>query len=477
MATILIADDDAAVREGLAETLGDLGHAVVQAAEGTAALAAAARGGLDAVLLDFRMPGALDGMSVLRRLRAEGGAKGGGVPPVAILTAYASAANTIEAMRLGAFDHLTKPIGRQELAELLGRMLRPAGTPPAGAATPDAAEEDALVGVSASMRAVQKTIGLVADSDATVLVTGETGTGKELVARALHRFGRRAAGPFVAVNCAAIPSELLESELFGHVRGAFTGAVTERRGAFREAAGGTLLLDEIGDMGLATQAKILRAVQDREVTPLGGRPQRLDVRIVAATHRDLPARVREGAFREDLYYRLAVVPIHLAPLRERPADLVPLAEHFLARLPGPGMGQQGRRLGADAASRLLAHPWPGNARELRNAIERAAALSRGGAIGAADLAFLAAAPSGGEAAAAEDWLAGDLPTAIARLERAMVARALARSGGNRTEAARQLGIHRQLLYAKLRQFGMETTSGEASDTVRMPDGEEKGQRG
>jgi DNA-binding NtrC family response regulator len=373
MARILIADDDAAVRDGMAEAVADLGHAVTAVADGEAALAAA--GGADAVLLDLRMPGALDGMAVLRRLRARPAP-----PPIAILTAYASSANTIEAMRLGAFDHLTKPVGRADIAELLGRMLRPVASAATGpAATDEAAldEEGALIGVSAGMRAVQKTIGLVADSDATVLVTGETGTGKEVVARALHRHGRRAAGPFVAVNCAAIPSALLESELFGHVRGAFTGAVAERRGAFRDATGGTLFLDEIGDMGLATQAKILRAVQEREVAPLGGRPVRIDVRIIAATHRDLPARVREGAFREDLFYRLAVVPIHLPPLRDRLADVVPLAEHFLALLPG------GRRLGADAAARLLGQPWPGNARELRNAMERAAALSRDPVIGAA----------------------------------------------------------------------------------------------
>ena len=449
MARILIADDDAAVRDGMAEAVADLGHAVTAVADGEAALAAAASA--DAVLLDLRMPGALDGMAVLRRLRARPAA-----PPVAILTAYASSANTIEAMRLGAFDHLTKPVGRADIAELLGRMLRPAAS---AAPAPAAADEDgALIGVSAGMRAVQKTIGLVADSDATVLVTGETGTGKEVVARALHRHGRRAAGPFVAVNCAAIPSALLESELFGHVRGAFTGAVAERRGAFRDATGGTLFLDEIGDMGLATQAKILRAVQEREVAPLGGRPVRIDVRIIAATHRDLPARVRDGAFREDLFYRLAVVPIHLPPLRDRLADVVPLAEHFLALLPG------GRRLGADAAARLLGQSWPGNARELRNAMERAAALSRDAVIGAAALGIPAAPPP-------PEPPAADLPGAIAQLERTMITRALADCGGNRAEAARRLGINRQLLYAKLRQFELDSMSGEATPAVRLPDRE------
>ncbi|MDO9712200.1 sigma-54-dependent transcriptional regulator [Paracraurococcus lichenis] len=456
MARILIADDDTGVREGLAEAVSDLGHETVEAADGETALAAACQG-IAAVLLDLRMPGALDGMEVLRRLRDRAGA-----PPVAILTAYASSTNTIEAMRLGAFDHLTKPVGRADVADLLGRMLR-AGTAerlPYGGATED--NPDALIGVSTAMREVQKIIGRVADGDATVLVTGETGTGKEVVARALHRFGRRAAGPFVALNCAAIPADLLEAELFGHAKGAFTGALAERHGAFREAHGGTLFLDEIGDMDLAMQAKILRVVQEREVTPLGGRAVRVDVRIVAATHRDLLVRVRDGAFREDLYYRLAVVPVHLPPLRERPADVVPLAEHFLARLPGQ------RRLNADAASRLLAHPWPGNARELRNAMERAAALGRGEVIGAADLAFLDGVdlrPGG-----TEDWLAGDLPTAVARLERAMILRTLRETEGNRAEAARRLGIHRQLLYTKMRQFGLAMVSEEKTGTVRTADG-------
>jgi len=463
MARILIADDDAGVREGLAEAVQDLGHEAVEAAEGEAALAAAGDD-IAAVLLDLRMPGALDGMEVLRRLRRRPDA-----PPVAILTAYASSANTIEAMRLGAFDHLTKPVGRADIVELLARMLR-AGSAAMPAAAGGAEDgPDALVGASAGMRAVQKTIGRIADGEATVLVTGETGTGKEVVARALHRHGRRAAGPFVAVNCAAIPAELLEAELFGHVRGAFTGAVAERRGAFREAHGGTLFLDEVGDMDLAMQAKILRAVQEREVTPLGGRSVRMDVRIVAATHRDLAARVREGAFREDLYYRLAVVPIHLPPLRERPADIVPLAEHFLARLPGP------RRLGAAAAARLVVHPWPGNARELRNAMERVATLGRGEVVEAGELEFLGtpAAP----VAAGEDWLAGDLPTALARLERAMILRALREAGGNRADASRRLGIHRQLLYAKLRQLGLETASADETASVRQADGRDAPPRG
>ena len=435
MPTILIVDDDTALREGLAEALGDLGHRAEQARDGAAALARVARGGIDAVLLDLRMPG-MEGMEVLRRLRASAEP-----PPIAVLTAVATAANTIEAMRLGAVDHLTKPIGRADLAALLGRML-PAAPPRATTAAVGTTED--IVGGSAAMREVQKAIGMLADTDATVLITGETGSGKEVVARTIHRHGRRGGRAFVAINCAAIPAELLESQLFGHLRGAFTGAVADRPGSFREADGGTLFLDEIGDMDMALQAKLLRVLQERVVTPLGGKPVAVDVRILSATHRDLARAVKEGTFREDLYWRLGVVPLALPPLRERLADILPLAEHFLTLAAGPA-----RRLSAEAAARLLSHPWPGNVRELRNAMERAAVLSRRPVIGADDLSFLQAAPP---AAAADDWLAGDLPGAVARLEAAMIRRALAATGGNRAEAARRLGIHRQFLYEKLRRY-------------------------
>ena len=359
MATILIVDDDAALRESLAETVSDLGHHAVLAKTGREALTRLASAEVAAVLLDLRMPGDLDGLAVLRRLREQPNP-----PPVVILTAYANADNTIEAMRLGAFDHLTKPVGRAELASVIERML-PNGSREIAEPAQHVArfENDELIGLSEAMRQVQKTIGLAADSDTTVLILGETGTGKEVVARALHRHSRRAGRPFVAVNCSAIPADLLESELFGHIKGAFTGALADRLGAFREADGGTLLLDEIGDMPLPMQAKILRALQDKVVTPVGGRPVAVDVRIIAATHRDLPDLVAHGRFREDLYYRLNVVPIAVAPLRERLADILPLAERFLRLVAGQGAPKQ---LTAAAAARLLAHPWPGNVRELRN---------------------------------------------------------------------------------------------------------------
>jgi two-component system NtrC family response regulator len=357
-------------------------------------------------------------------------------------------------MRLGAVDHLAKPVGRDDLAGLIARML-PAPAP--AVAPPSEAGEDELVGSSAPMREVQKAIGRLADSETTVLITGETGTGKEVVARAIHRHGHRGGRAFVAVNCAAIPAPLLESQLFGHARGAFTGAIADRAGSFRDADGGTLFLDEIGDMDLAMQAKLLRVLQDRMVVPVGGRPVPVDVRILAATHRDLRAMVANGSFREDLFYRIGVVPVHLAPLRERLSDILPIAEHFLARAGGT------RRLSGEAAARLLAHPWPGNVRELRNAMERAAVLAPLAVLSAADFAFLT-----GESTPASDWLAGDLPGAVARLETEMIRRALAACGGNRTEAARRLNIHRQLLYEKMRRYGLDL-SGSRTGGVAEPD--------
>jgi two-component system NtrC family response regulator len=443
MATVLIIDDDSAMREGLAETLADLGHVPRVAASGREGLAAMSDD-VDAVLLDLRMPGGMDGIEVLRRLRA-----GGNSPPVIVLTAYASAENTIEAMRLGAYDHLTKPIGRGELRDLLGRL-------PSRDRSPAVAQEvtaNALIGSSAGMRNVQKTIGLAADSDATVLILGETGTGKELVARALHTHGKRKTKPFVAVNCAAIPAGLLESELFGHVKGAFTGATADRAGAFREAGDGTLFLDEIGDMPPNMQAKILRALQERVILPVGGKPIPTGARVIAATHRDLTSLVASGGFREDLYYRLNVVPITVPPLRERPSDILLLAEYFLALAASDGRSR--KALSPAAIEKLRHYGWPGNVRELRNVIERACVLTTGGVIEPSGIDT-----TGSLVQPQNDLLSGDLPSAVARLEAAMIRKALEACGGNRSEAARTLNINRQLLYTKMQRYGL---TGEVSD--------------
>jgi len=447
MASILIVDDDAAFRASLAEALTDLDHRVIESDSAEAGMRRLQQERPAAAIVDLCLPGQ-DGLAFLREAAQLAPAM-----PCIMLTAYASGTNTIEAMRLGAFDHMTKPVGRDALLAALDRALRhsDAGPPAPGARAARGGEE--LVGGSEAMRQVFKRIGQAADSDATVLVVGETGTGKELVARALHRSGRRAARPFVAVNCAAIPAGLMESELFGHVRGAFSGAASDRPGRFREADGGTLFLDEIGDMALSTQARILRALQEREVVPVGGSVARpVDVRIVAATHRDLPAAVREGTFREDLWYRLQVITLVLPPLRDRLGDVLPLAEHFLRAMGGDAP----KRLTPAAERRLLAHDWPGNVRELRNAMERAAVLTHGPFIGAEHLDLAGRAPEAQAGRPARiDW-DGPLAEAVAQVEREMILRALAAAGDNRADAARRLGISRQQLYRKLEQLNLKS---------------------
>jgi two-component system nitrogen regulation response regulator GlnG len=317
---------------------------------------------------------------------------------------------------------------------------------------------------------VFKTIGRVAASDVAVLITGESGTGKELVARAIHQAGARTEGPFVAVNAAAIPRELLESELFGHERGAFTGAIESRAGRFREARGGTLFLDEIGDMPIELQAKLLRVLQSGEVTSVGGRkPEHVDVRIIAATHRDLDAAVRDGRFREDLLYRLRVVPIEIPPLRERGEDVSALAQHFVARY-SEEFGTGPRVLAPDALERLLAHAWPGNVRELENAIKRALVLSAGEVLTPDAFAFLAAASAGeggGAGAGLEELVVREVDEALAagasdlheallrRIERPLLERVLSHTGGNQLRAAALLGINRNTLRKKLTELGID----------------------
>jgi DNA-binding NtrC family response regulator len=445
MARILIIDDDRAFRAAFAETLTYLGHEPMEAASGREGLDVVRHQSPDAVFLDYKMAG-MDGIEVLREL-----AKHGSPPvPVVMLTAFAGSASTIEAMKLGAYEHLTKPVARRDIEELLTRLL---SRPAAVGRNDESDGTDRLVGNSPQMREVQKLIGRAASGSSSVLITGETGTGKELVARLLHDSSSRAAKPFVAVNCAAIPRELLESELFGHVKGAFTGAIADRKGSFRQADGGTLLLDEIGDMSLEMQAKLLRVLEERVVTPVGAtRGERVDLRIIAATHHDLSKLVEERKFRQDLYFRLNVLPIHIPSLRERAADIADLAAHFLARAAAPeSMG-----LSETAVRRLQAHPWPGNVRELRNVMERAAAIVPGNVVDVSDLSFLDQAPtSGSEREFDLELLGGELGIAVETLERTMIRRALAACAGNRAEAARRLGIHRQLLYKKLRQYDIE----------------------
>lgn len=453
MARILIIDDDAAFLATLQATLRSLGHSVVALDNGAAGVAQLREGGVDMAFVDFRMPG-MDGIAVLRARQDHATAR---QVPLVMLTAYASSSNTIEAMTLGAFDHLVKPVGRAEIVEVVQRALHSAAdAPEPGAASLAPAEEaDALIGHSPAMRTVHKRIGLAAGAELPVLITGETGTGKELAARALHRASACAQRAFVAVNCAAIPLELMESELFGHRKGAFSGATSDRIGLIRQADGGSLFLDEIGDMPLPMQGKLLRFLQEGEVTPLGGNgAQKVDVRVLAATHRDLAAWASTGQFRSDLRYRLNVVPIELPPLRERGDDILLLATHFLQ-----SAGGAARALSPDAQRRVLDHPWPGNVRELRNVMQRCALLVRGHTIAAGDLDEALGEPLPGDPLQSQpaDAPTGtqSLPEAVAQLEKRMIQAALTQAQGNRAEAARQLGIHRQLLYRKLDDYGLQ----------------------
>jgi two-component system nitrogen regulation response regulator GlnG len=467
-ARVLVADDEASIRFVLRETLESAGHEVTEAATGDAALQALSGQPFDVAFFDIRMPGP-SGLELLEQVRALGSDVA-----MVIITAQSTFENAVEAMKRGALDYLVKPFGMDAVQALVTKVLRTRALErelrslrrEVGRRT---VPGDRLVGRSPTLLEVFKTIGRVAPSDVPVLVTGESGTGKELVARAIHQASARSAGPFVAVNAAAIPRELLESELFGHERGAFTGAVESRPGRFREARGGTLFLDEIGDMPLELQAKLLRVLQSGEVTSVGGRrPEHVDVRIVAATHRELDAAVREGRFREDLLYRLRVVPIHIPPLRERPEDVAALAQHFVARY-AEELATGPRVLSPDAQERLLAHPWPGNVRELENAIKRALVLGTGEVLTPDAFAFLAA-PAAAEAdpaAGLREWVLREVDAALAagthdlheallrRIERPLLERVLEHTGGNQLRAAALLGINRNTLRKKLTELGIE----------------------
>jgi DNA-binding NtrC family response regulator len=434
MARILIIDDDKSFREALAESIRDFGHDVVEAAGAQEAFKLLNE--VDAAFLDLNMPGT-SGIEFLREAKP--------LVPVIVLTAFADSSNTIEAIRLGAFDHLTKPIGRADLQQALAEALKKSLIVPGGDFPPSG---DGLLGFSPGMREVQKRIGIAASGEVTVLIEGETGTGKELVARAIHRFGYRKRGPFVAVNCAAIPQELLESELFGHSKGAFSGAIQARAGKFREADGGILFLDEIGDMPLEMQAKILRVLQDKVITPVGGQSSyQVNLRILAATHQDLGKKIRDGSFRQDLYFRLNVLNIRLPPLRERGKDILLLAQLFLERSTSPP-----KSLGASAAKLLADHSWPGNVRELENIIRSSSLAVRGGVINANDLQMTVTDPP--SESQIEELLELDFHSAVSRFEKLLLIKALRKARGNRAEAARLLNMHRQLLYAKLKEHGI-----------------------
>jgi two-component system response regulator FlrC len=443
LAAILIADDEEGIREFLSDALEHDGHETVKAPDGLSALDQLHARSFDLLITDLRMPGSLDGIDLLRTVKAE-------QPEVEVivLTAHGTVETAVEAMKLGAFDYLQKPVSSPaELRLLVGRALEHRRLVSRVAAANR--ETDALPPLTYGdpvMTPVVRAVEKVAATNATVLLLGESGTGKEVVARTIHQRSARADGPFVAVNCAAISETLMESELFGHEKGAFTGATASRRGRLELAEGGTLFLDEIGELKLELQAKLLRVLQERRFERVGGtRTQTADVRWIAATNRDLAASVQSGGFREDLYHRLAVFPIRMPPLRGRPLDIRPLAATLLARI-GAQLGRPGLRLEEDALVRLAAAPWRGNVREMANALERAAILAEGTLIRAADLDV--------SGTGAEGTISGDgkSPGTMADIERLAIQRTLAEVNGNRRIAAERLGIGLRTLYDKLRRY-------------------------
>jgi len=436
---VLVVDDDAGVRYTLREVLSSAGLAVEEARDGEEALARFEASPFPLVVTDLRMP-RMDGMELLRRLVARQPA-----PRVVVVTAHGSERQAAEAMRAGAWDYFRKPFDNEELLAVVRRAAEAARLADENATLQgELALAGELVYASDSMRRLAALVARVAPRDVAVLITGESGTGKERVAEALWRSSSRAGRPFVRFNCGALVAELAEAELFGHARGAFTGAVRARPGLFGEADGGTLLLDEIGDLAPGMQVKLLRALQDGEIRAVGEeREHKVDVRVIAATHRDLKDLVARGLFREDLYYRLRVVELRIPPLRERPEDVPVLAAHFLRRF----SDRFGLRLPPPSEAllqRLAAHPWPGNVRELENALESLVALSPDGGL---DLSLLP-----GPAAPAAAPLG--LRQRVEAYERGLVAEALRATRGNRSEAARLLGISRVTLHDKLNKYGL-----------------------
>jgi two-component system response regulator AtoC len=463
-AVVLIVDDEPGVRASVRMVL-DRECEVIEAADGAEALDLVRARHVDLCFLDLRLPG-MEGITVLERMKRLDGAL-----EVVLLTAVQTLRTAVEAMKLGAYDYLTKPFDvedlravarraferralHREITYLRGELARHEGL-------------DALVGRSAAMQGVLDLVRRVAPNPATVLVTGESGTGKELIARAIHQQGPRAARPFVAVNCGALPAELMESELFGHERGAFTGAHARKLGRFEIAHTGTLFLDEVATLRRALQPKLLRAIQEREIERVGGtRPVKVDVRFIAATNVDLRRAMADGSFRDDLYYRLNVVQIAVPPLRERREDIPLLVEHFLAKY-ARLFGRPVTQVSPGALELLQQYHWPGNVRELENVIERSVALAADRVVQLADLPLDLALKPG---RSAQDDRLG-FREALQEFERQLVLRALDQAHGNQTVAARRLGMHRNTLAAKLAQFGLR-----AGDDADRP-GDRAGHQG
>jgi two-component system nitrogen regulation response regulator NtrX len=447
-ASILIVDDEAGVRSSLSAVLRDEGFDVDAVATGEACLDRVARSPVDLILLDVWLPG-IDGLVTLERLRERAVDA-----EVVIISGHGNIESAVRAIKQGAFDFVEKPLSIDKTMLVVRNALRQrhlAAENKVLRARVDRQFE--MVGESAAMRQLREQIAMAAPTNGRVLVMGENGTGKELVARSVHALSRRRNGPFVEVNCAAIPEELIESELFGHVRGAFTGAVADRRGKFEIADGGTLFLDEIADMSLKTQAKVLRALQEQVVDRVGGTATiRVDVRVIAASNKDLPAEIRAGRFREDLYFRLNVIPISVPPLRDRADDIPLLADHFLAQL-SREYGRRLKRLSPAATLALRAHSWPGNVRELRNVLERLLIMVPGDVIEPHHLNLPGTiAPS--DPLLAADQVSLPLQEARERFEKDYILRVLAAQRGNVSRTAEALGVERSNLYRKMRGYGI-----------------------
>ncbi|TNE92890.1 MAG: sigma-54-dependent Fis family transcriptional regulator [Deltaproteobacteria bacterium] len=443
---ILIVDDEPSIRKVLSAHLRKAGYDVQAAEDGAAGIAAMQEDLFHAVVTDLKMP-VVDGLELLTWATENQPGL-----PVILITAHGTVDTAVEAIKRGAFDYITKPFDKDELHAVIAKAIATEARN-ARRLTGDAGQ--AIIGRTPAMRELAQLIAKVAPSPTTVLITGESGTGKELVARELHEKSERREGPFIQINCGAIPENLFESELFGYEKGAFTGAVASKPGRFELANGGTLFLDEVGELPRDMQVKILRALQERSIDRVGGlRPIEVDVRVIAATNVDLQKAVFDGDFREDLYYRLNVVPVHLPPLRERVDDIPLLVEHFLRKFNGR-LNKQVARVAPDALAALLEHAWPGNIRELENLMERSVLLSDGDTIGLKDLPGLR---GGGADPVADDLEELGLKEYVrvhtTKLERARIRRVLEVVDGNVTRAAQRLGISRKSLQTKMKDYGL-----------------------